>query len=85
MSEALIKELKLLGVSEELVIRNDGRCLMVTRRLKLPYGCQTIDTSVTFQRMENALFDILAETLREQRDHICSPELKMKRVANRDD
>jgi hypothetical protein len=78
MTLELIEELKLLGAAEELVIRNVNRHLNIKRRLTLPTGVRLIDTAVSFQCMEQAAFDILATTLRNQRDHIRSTELQEK-------
>jgi hypothetical protein len=82
MTPELIEELKLLGAAEELVIWNEGKHLTIRRLLKLPSGERFIDTAVSFQCMEQEALDILAMTLRNQRNQIRSEELQAKNDAN---
>lgn len=77
MDNKILKELKLLGSAEELVIRRHGEHLIIRRLLRLPSGVRSAVTELSFVRLEYANFDLLAEEIGKQRDAIRSPELQV--------
>jgi len=82
MSKELIDELKLLGAGEELIIRNTGNQIIITRSMRAGDQIKSCQRSISFCEMQMAKIDLVAYGLGKLRSLIRLDILEQRRVAS---
>ena len=76
MSKELTAELKLLGAGEELVIKNTGKHIVITRNRKVGGLTKSYQRGISFREMETARIDHVAYAIGRLRELISNDILE---------